>query len=97
MITVVAIMTVGIAVGYFIRSYKQLVTIADKLTMWAIYLLLFLLGVAIGANNLIMRSLPTLGLTALIITIGGVLGSIIVAWGVYHLFFKSNRTEEHEG
>lgn len=97
MLTVVLIMTVGIALGYFIRSRKRIAKLADKLTMWAIYLLLFLLGVAIGANGLIMKSLPSLGLTALVITIGSVLGSVLVAWGVYRLFFRAKIKDHYEG
>jgi uncharacterized membrane protein YbjE (DUF340 family) len=96
MLTVVIIMMAGIAIGYFIRNFKNLVKIADKLTMWAIYLLLFLLGVAIGANEVIMKNLPTLGLKAMIISIGGVAGSVLLAWAVYHFLFKSKR-KEHEG
>jgi len=89
MITVVAIMTAGIVLGYFLRNKTRLIKINDKLITWAIYLLLFILGVGIGANEIIMKSLPTLGLKALAITIGGVVGSIILAWLTYIKFFKS--------
>ncbi len=96
MLTVVLIMTAGIVTGYFIRNFKNIVKIADKLTVWAIYLLLFLLGVAIGANELIMKNLPTLGLKALYISVGGVLGSVFTAWVIYHFFFKV-KGKDYEG
>lgn len=89
MITVVAIMTLGIVVGYFIRNRNLLVKINDKFIMWAIYLLLFILGLSIGANEIIMKNLPTLGLKALVITLGGILGSISLAWFTYVRFFKT--------
>ena len=82
-------MTAGIVLGYFLRNKTSLIKINDKLVTWAIYLLLFILGVGIGANEIIMKSLPTLGLKALAITIGGVVGSIILAWLTYIKFFKS--------
>ncbi len=89
MLTVVAIMILGIAVGYLIRRRSLLVKVNDKLIMYAIYLLLFILGVSIGANEIIMKNLPTLGLKALAITLGGVLGSIGLAWFTYVRFFKT--------
>ncbi|RPH34231.1 MAG: DUF340 domain-containing protein [Bacteroidales bacterium] len=89
MITVVSIMVLGIIVGYFIRNRRLLVKINDKLIMWAIYLLLFILGLSIGANEVIMKNLPTLGLKALALTLGGVIGSISLAWLTYVRFFKS--------
>ncbi len=88
MIIVVAIMTVGIIFGYLIRNKSLLIKINDKFIMWAIYLLLLVLGITIGANEIIMKNLPTLGLKALAITIGGILGSIALAWFTYVRFFK---------
>jgi uncharacterized membrane protein YbjE (DUF340 family) len=89
MIIVVTIMTAGIVLGYLIRSKTLWIKINDKLIMWAIYLLLFVLGITIGANEIIMKSLPTLGLKALAITIGGIFGSISLAWFTYIQFFKN--------
>lgn len=89
MLTVVGIMTIGIVLGYLIRSKTFLVKLNDKFIMWAIYLLLFVLGITIGANEVIMKSLPTLGLKALAITIGGVVGSIVMGWFTYNFFFKN--------
>jgi uncharacterized membrane protein YbjE (DUF340 family) len=90
MVTVVSIMAVGIVIGYLIRNKNLLIKINDKFIMWAIYLLLFILGVTIGANEIIMKNLPTLGLKALAISIGGVLGSIGLGWLTYVRFFKNN-------
>lgn len=89
MVTVVAIMTAGMLVGYFIRKRTTLIKINDKLIMYAIYLLLFILGLSIGANEVIMKNLPTLGLKALALTLGGVIGSVLLGWLTYVRFFKS--------
>jgi uncharacterized membrane protein YbjE (DUF340 family) len=88
MLIVVVIMASGIAIGYLIRRKEFLIKINDRLTMWAIYLLLFLLGISIGTNDVIMKSLTTLGLKALAISIGGIIGSISLAWLAYIVFFK---------
>lgn len=92
MLTVVIIMISGILVGYLIRSFGKLVKANDKLTTWAIYALLFLMGIGIGANKVIMGSLHTLGLKALLISVGGVVGSILLGWLTYRVFFK--KTEQ---
>lgn len=88
MLTVVIIMACGMLIGYLLHSYKRILAIADNFTNAAIYLLLLLLGVAIGLNNSIMLNLSTLGVKALIVSIAGVLGSILLALPVYLMFFK---------
>ncbi|MDI3527075.1 MAG: hypothetical protein PWR03_1258 [Tenuifilum sp.] len=85
---VISIMTVGIILGFILKSKKKLVRLNDKLVTYAIYLLLFMLGISIGSNEQIMNSLSSLGLIALIVTIGGVLGSIVLGFITYRLFFK---------
>ena len=96
MFTVLIVMVVGVFFGYFLRNRKKLVKFADKFTMWAIYLLLFLLGIAVGANEIIMKNLPKLGLKALIISLGAIAGSVLVAWGAYVIWFKP-KNNSHEG
>ncbi|MGE0078337.1 MAG: LysO family transporter [Bacteroidales bacterium] len=90
MLTVVLIMISGIIAGYLVKSREHLVKLNDRLTTWAIYALLFLMGIGIGANKTIMSSLHTLGLNALIISVGGIAGSILLAWITYKYLFKKN-------
>lgn len=94
MITVVGIMTIGILLGILIRKKQVLVRINDKLTTWSIYLLLLLIGISIGSNKTIVDNLHTLGIQAFLITLGGVIGSIILAWITFRLFFKNRRNHE---
>lgn len=96
MLTVIVVMAIGVIVGFLIRTRKRWVKLADRLTMWAIYLLLFLLGIAIGANEVIVKNLPALGFKALLISLGGVLGSVMVAWLAYRLWFAPKKSD-HEG
>ena len=81
MFTVIGIMFCGIAVGYFFRKVELLQKIGKPIS-YTILLLLFLLGISVGAN------LTTLGGQALLIASAGTLGSVLAAWGVYHFFFK---------
>ena len=91
MLTVVLIMVAGIVLGYFLRSRRRLAAVNDRFITYAIYLLLLLLGISIGANKTIVANLPILGVKALIITAGAVLGSIILALITYNLFFKEKK------
>ena len=79
----------GIVLGYFLRTRKRLAAINDKFITYAIYLLLLLLGISIGSNKTIVANLPVLGVKALIVTIGAMVGSILLALLTYKLFFKN--------
>ena len=76
-----------IAVGYFFRKVELLQKIGKPIS-YTILLLLFLLGISVGANESIVNNLTTLGGQALLIASAGTLGSVLAAWGVYHFFFK---------
>lgn len=78
MFTVIGVMFIGIGIGYLLR-HQSLPWIQKGITL-LIWLLLFLLGIEVGQNEQVIRSLPTLGLEALIIAIACVLGSCICAW-----------------
>ena len=93
MFTVVFIMAAGMLAGYLLRKRKKFISFTEKLVMWAIYLLLFLLGVAIGVNDQILERFADLGLLAMAITIGGVAGSIFLGWIVFSIFFREKKVE----
>ena len=93
MFTVVLIMASGMLAGFLMRKHKKLISFTEKLVMWAIYLLLFLLGVAIGVNDQILERFADLGLLALAITLGGVAGSIFMGWVVFSVFFIEKKAK----
>lgn len=87
MFTVIGIMFGGIAVGYLLRKFALLQKMGKPIS-YTILLLLFLLGISVGANEAIIDNLATLGGQALLIAVAGTAGSVLAAWGVYTLFFK---------
>ena len=91
MFTVIGIMFIGIGIGYLLR-HQSLPWIQKAIT-FLIWLLLFLLGLEVGQNEQVIRSLPTLGLEALVIAVVCVLGSCIAAW---MLWKRVNRRKEGE-
>ncbi len=94
MLTVLILMTAGIAIGMFVNKLPRLIKTADKLISYAIYLLLFLLGISVGLNKRIIENLDTIGLRALLITLGSVAGSVLVAWVLYRFLFQTEKTKE---
>lgn len=85
-------MLAGIAVGYLARKCS-FVRITGKLISVTIFLLLFLLGVAVGTNKEIVNNFSVLGGQAFAVSSATVLGSVICAWIVYRFVFKGGRTE----
>jgi uncharacterized membrane protein YbjE (DUF340 family) len=85
MYTVLLIMLVGMLLGYVLRSELTLVKVVNASITWIIYLLLFVLGVAVGVNDKIMNNLNTLGFSALIISVCAILGSVTLAWIAYKI------------
>lgn len=88
MIKIILILFSGILLGYILRN-KNL-TIIHKLITFFIWALLFSLGISVGMNETLLTNLPTLGLDAFIITIGGLAGSLVMAWIIYIRFFKAD-------
>ena len=90
MFTVIGIMFIGIGLGYLLR--RQSLPWINKALTALIWLLLFLLGIEVGQNERIIRSLPTLGVEAFVIAIVCVLGSCVAAWGLWK--YVNGRKEE---
>ena len=90
MIITISIMLLGILVGVLSRYQPNIIKVSSKLTDISIYLLLLFLGISVGANEQVWKSLSTIGLTALTISLTGVIGSVIVSFFVYKFFFEKN-------
>lgn len=64
-----------------------------RIVTWLIWLLLFLLGIEVGSNEMIVRSLPTLGVEALLLSSAATLGCCVLAWALWRVS-KNNSTQE---
>lgn len=87
-IIVLAIMILGMGVGILIGNRPKIIKLISLLTSFSIFLLLFLLGIGVGSNKKIVTNLDTIGVQALVLTIGALLGSLVCAYFTYTLFFK---------
>jgi len=88
-IIVISIMVLGMGIGLYIGNRPKIIKVVGILTSFAIFLLLFLLGIGVGTNDKIINNLHSIGLQALILTLGAILGSLICAYLAYKFFFKT--------
>ncbi len=79
----------GIAVGILLKVRKKWQFAVEKGVMVMIWVLLLLLGVSIGANQEIVQNIHIIGWKALLLSVGGIAGSIACSYIVYLKFFKS--------
>jgi uncharacterized membrane protein YbjE (DUF340 family) len=78
MFVVVGCMLAGIAVGYLFRSRK--IRLIHRLILTLIWMLLFLLGLEVGANETVVHQFGKLGFDAFLLAASGTLGSVVFAW-----------------
>ena len=87
MLTIILIMAVGALAGYCLRR-RQIKRLDNVMTV-IIWLLLFLLGVEAGSDERIIRWIGTLGVEALFISVGGFVGSVVLAWLLWKYALKN--------
>ena len=79
MFTIIGLVLTGMLLGYLLRKRDL------KKLIW---LLLFILGIEVGSNEEIIRGLHTIGYEAVVLTLGGTLGSVIAAWALWRALYK---------
>ncbi len=87
MTEILIIMLIGIFTGFLFKKKRSLINAADKLAGFSIYLLLFLLGLSIGNNEIIINNFARIGFTSIVLTISGITGSIFFSYLTYKFFF----------
>lgn len=94
MFIVILFIFLGILSGVFCRKLStgaciSLTDVAERwqgrIVTWLIWLLLFLLGIEVGSNEMIVRSLPTLGVEALLLSTAATLGCCVLAWALWRV------------
>ena len=86
MFIIIGLMFTGMLLGYLLRK-RNLHRIHTVITV-LIWVLLFILGVEVGGNEQIIKGLHTIGIEAIILTLGGTLGSVIAAWTLWKALYK---------
>ena len=83
MCIVIAFMMGGIGVGYLLRQHK--LRFIHRIILMLIWLLLFLLGLEVGANKTVIQQFGNLGFEAFLLAFAGTLGSIVFAGLLWRL------------
>lgn len=76
MIITIGILLAGFLVGLLLKGRVKLPT--GVITMASICLLLFILGLETGSDRTLLANLPTMGLTAAIVAVFTILGSVVL-------------------
>lgn len=92
MFQIICLMLGGVGVGYMLRRHS--LKIIPRLITSLIWLLLFFLGMEVGCNQRLIHNISTLGVEALLLTLGGILGSILLAWGLWNFVLKKGKPNE---
>lgn len=95
MFTVISMMFGGIGIGYLFRNLKFLQNV-EKTTSLTIFLLLFILGLSIGSNSLIINNLGRFGWQAVVLAASSILGSMLASFLVFRLFLGKEVKNERE-
>ncbi len=88
MFTSIYVLAAGIPLGFLFRKSGFAVRWTDKLLTFSVWILLFLLGIGLGADESLTAQMSTLGLQAFCITFFAVLGSLIFAYAVAKCWYK---------
>lgn len=85
---VLGIMVLGILIGVIFRKKSKIIKTAEYLSNWAIYILLFLLGISVGLNDEIILNFEKIGFQAALIAIASIVGSVFFGWLIYKFLFQ---------
>jgi uncharacterized membrane protein YbjE (DUF340 family) len=78
MLHIIGCFAAGIFIGILLRERARLIRTASHASDICVFFLLFVLGLAIGKNEAVMRSLPEMGAKAAVLSLGAVLGSVVL-------------------
>lgn len=85
MFKILGLMFLGIIIGYGLRRISLLRKVEVSIS-YTVFLLLFVLGVTIGSNKLIVDNLFSFGWQAVLLALSATVGSILASWIVLKLF-----------
>ena len=95
MFTFISIMAVGAFVGFFLRRFDSIsIKKVPELIHIVVCMLLFLLGISVGLNKLIIDNISYFCGQAAVISSLSILGSMLASMLLYYLCFKKKKNNE---
>lgn len=93
MFTVIFIAMAGVGVGYALRRIRLLQHVRVSITL-TICFMLFVLGLSVGGDAVIMRNLWRYGGQALLVSLASTMGSVLMAWVLYRCVLGKKKKED---
>ena len=90
MIAILIVLSAGILIGLLIVRKPKLHLFNNHLLNWAIYLLLFLLGISVGTNREVIQNIGKIGYEAIAIGIFSIAGSVLLSAILFKFLFKQD-------
>lgn len=81
MLLILLLLVVSVCVGSLLRKCRVLRHLGQTAT-WTVWLLIFVFGINLGSNDVIVNDFARFGLTAMILSLAGIVGSVFAAWGI---------------
>lgn len=72
----------GVPFGWMGRKSERVIALVGRGLTWTVRLMLFLLGLSLGADETLVSQMRTLGLRAAVISTLSVLGCVVAAWAL---------------
>ncbi|HQO38832.1 MAG TPA: LysO family transporter [Spirochaetota bacterium] len=91
MTQILIIMSAGIVAGFLLRGRQRVIFILEKTTGFSIYILLFFLGISVGANDKVISNFASIGFNAVVIALCSVAGSILLSSILYKTLFNGKK------
>lgn len=88
MLQILFIFGFSIMAGVLLRQRHRLLAWCSRTADWAVCLMLFLLGLGLGASDKLVGNLATLGWLGLAFCLASVAGSLLLIWPVYVWWFR---------
>lgn len=81
MLFILLLLVVSVCVGSLLRKCRGLRHLGQTAT-WTVWLLILVFGINLGSNDVIVNDFARFGLTAMILSLAGNVGSVLAAWGI---------------
>lgn len=78
---ILILLAVSVLAGMFLRGIGP-VRHLEKTATWTVWLLILVFGISLGSNEDIVNNFGRFGLTALVVALAGVAGSVLGAWAL---------------
>jgi len=93
-VTIVVLILGGIGAGVALCRKKEVIRIADRVALGAVFVLLFLLGLDMGSRGDVISNISEVGLEAGMISLAAMLGSLAATSVVWVIWFRKREGEE---